>query len=536
MKINTTKRSLLTSVIALMLCFAMLLGTTFAWFTDSVTSANNIIKSGNLDVAMYWADGTTDPDTTTWTDASTGAIFNYDNWEPGYVEVRHIKIANEGSLALKYKVLIEANGEVTDLADVIDVYYTDPAAQVADRTQLIADKKLGTLKEVLANLGQTGNGTLESGAKDVITIAFKMQESAGNAYQGKAIGTDFSIVLLAAQLASEDDSFDDQYDKDGKYDAVTAKVTTADELATAIAEGNPVVLSKDIELNQPIELAPTSKAIINLGGFTLTNAQGTAIEVTSGEVEIKNGTIKNGVSKASRSTAGQNTSIVLSGDAVATITNVTIETEGTGISLSDNARITELNANIDSYLNEGGVRSYDAVYLGDNARIDLISGGTYTSYKSKTFIDTWYNDPKHTYSATESWPIALNGDSAYIGEISGGTFLGEMDKANNGTPIHVNAGRIEKISGGYFGFYKSGLVNPIRNVYINSANGGSIGAITGGTFEKGSLTTGFGCDFESLVDASGCKVVETGETVDVNTQFSTKVTTYTLKVLEVVAK
>ena len=107
---KTTRRALLSSMIALLLCVSMLVGTTFAWFTDSVTSASNIIKSGNLDIEMYWAKGTEDPnaDTTVWTDASTGAIFNYDKWEPGYTEVRHIKISNEGTLALKYQLHIFA--------------------------------------------------------------------------------------------------------------------------------------------------------------------------------------------------------------------------------------------------------------------------------------------------------------------------------------------------------------------------------------------------------------------------------------------
>ena len=118
---RTTKTSLVTSAVALLLCFAMLLGTTFAWFTDSVTSAGNIIQTGTLDVEMYWAEGTEDPSTVTWQDASQGAIFNYNNWEPGYVEVRHIKIENKGSLALTYKLSIIANGEVSDLSDVIDV-------------------------------------------------------------------------------------------------------------------------------------------------------------------------------------------------------------------------------------------------------------------------------------------------------------------------------------------------------------------------------------------------------------------------------
>ena len=218
-KRRTTKTSLVTSAIALLLCFTMLLGTTFAWFTDSVTSAGNIIQTGTLDVEMYWAEGTEDPSTVTWQDASRGAIFNYNNWEPGYVEVRHIKIENKGSLALTYKLSIIANGEVSDLSDVIDVYYLDPAAQIAARDQLNANNKLGTLTEVLANLAETGTGSLAKGESDTVTLALKMQETAGNEYQEKALcDGGFSVQLLATQAVGEFDSFGDDYDNNAAAD------------------------------------------------------------------------------------------------------------------------------------------------------------------------------------------------------------------------------------------------------------------------------------------------------------------------------
>ena len=245
----STKKALVASLLSLVLCFSMLIGTTFAWFTDSVTSANNIIKSGNLDIEMYWAEGTEDPANVSWTDASTGAIFNYDNWEPGYVEVRHIKIANEGTLALKYKVQIVANGEVSDLADVIDVYYVDPAIQVADRAALVNAPKLGTLTEVLAGLGESGNGTLEADTADTITIALKMQETAGNEYMNKSIGSNFSIQLLATQLTSESDSFDNQYDADAKYPGV-ATVTIPENNTEDV-----VLVAENIKVTVPASAA-----------------------------------------------------------------------------------------------------------------------------------------------------------------------------------------------------------------------------------------------------------------------------------------
>ncbi len=219
-KASKTKRALLASVLSLVLCVSMLVGSTYAWFTDSVTSANNIIKAGNLDVEMYWAEGSKPvpaDGSNEWKDASEGAIFDYDLWEPGYVSVRHIKIANVGTLALKYQFNIFANGEVSKLADVIDVYYVDPAVQVVDRTMLTEDNKLGNLTKVLSEISTSASGELEANTSDTVTLALKMRETAGNEYQNLSIGSDFFVQLMATQFTSESDSFDDQYDVQATY-------------------------------------------------------------------------------------------------------------------------------------------------------------------------------------------------------------------------------------------------------------------------------------------------------------------------------
>lgn len=249
-KRKSTKQALLLSALSLLLCVSMLIGSTFAWFTDSVTSSGNIIKSGTLDVEMYWAKGTEAPDSANWEDASKGAIFNYDKWEPGYTEVRHVKIENVGTLAFKYVVNIKANGEVSKLAEVIDVYFVDPATQVSDRAALLDTYKVGTLADVLAGTAGTTHGDLIAGASDSITIALKMQESAGNEYQGLSLGSDFSVQVLATQLTSEKDSFDDQYDKDAvtyvTYDSSKTDAENAAALQAALdaaEEGDIILLS-----------------------------------------------------------------------------------------------------------------------------------------------------------------------------------------------------------------------------------------------------------------------------------------------------
>ncbi|MBO5340390.1 MAG: hypothetical protein J6A62_05280, partial [Oscillospiraceae bacterium] len=97
---KTTKRALFSSALALLLCFTMLLGTTFAWFTDSAASAKNTITAGNLDIEVqYTLDGEN------WKPFDGAAdLFQKGLWEPGHTEVAALKIENKGSLALKYAV------------------------------------------------------------------------------------------------------------------------------------------------------------------------------------------------------------------------------------------------------------------------------------------------------------------------------------------------------------------------------------------------------------------------------------------------
>jgi len=252
-------------------------GGTIAWFTDSVTSSTNIISAGNLDVEMYWADGTQAvpaADSTNWKDASTGAIFNYNLWEPGYTEVRHIKIANVGTLALQYKVSIEATGEVSDLADVIDVYFVDPAVQVADRTALSGITPIGSLADILADVPTNTNGDLLAKETDTITLALKMRESAGNEYMNKAIGSYFAVKLDATQLRAEEDSFDDQYDKDAEYVSVN---TSADIVNNNGKLGEEVVLTAETPYGTMKVTVPAgaqlSSADVSSLKLTATNAE-----------------------------------------------------------------------------------------------------------------------------------------------------------------------------------------------------------------------------------------------------------------------
>ena len=270
-KKHSTKRALIASILSLTLCFSSLIGTTFAWFTDTVTSASNLIQAGTLNVEMYWAKGTEDPASANWKTADGVAMYTADQlWEPGYTDAKHIKIANEGTLALKYQLAIIPNGEVSKLAEVIDVYlYEIPdtdanAAKIATRADLDEDMHIGTLADVISK--GIVQGTLAANTAYTTTVVLKMQETADNDYQGLTIGDGFTVRVLATQVTAEGDSFDDQYDADAWVSGM--EVYTASDLQAAINAGEQnIVLKDDITLDAPIVI-PASSATFSLRSTT----------------------------------------------------------------------------------------------------------------------------------------------------------------------------------------------------------------------------------------------------------------------------
>ena len=218
-----TKKTLVTSVISLLLCIAMLLGSTFAWFTDSVSSLGNKIQAGFLQIDLELLDKASGQ----WHSLkeTQEPIFNYDKWEPGYVDVKILKIENEGNLALKWISKFYSEKELSILADVIDVYVcpSDSALTYPTDRSLNGYTNVGTLRSYVNTIEETTWGTLDAYESAYLGLALKMREEAGNEYQGLSLGGSFDIRIFATQYTSESDSFDNMYDKDATFDIFTDK-------------------------------------------------------------------------------------------------------------------------------------------------------------------------------------------------------------------------------------------------------------------------------------------------------------------------
>ena len=241
-----TKKALLMSVLSMVLCVAMLVGMTFAWFTDTASTGVNKIVSGNLKVDIVGANSDSHISTLNFTKAA-GAQGEAFLWEPGCRYLTEgFRIANKGNLALKWKAEINkdniVNGKVVETAkdgvsllDVIDFYVVTKTADGTE-TEVAIENFVGNLKKTETS--------------EVYYIKGVMQTTAGNDYQDLTLDG-ITITVIATQDTVENDSIGDQYDADAPLDFVP--VGTTNELKAVFAnaaagENVNVSLTGDIDL------------------------------------------------------------------------------------------------------------------------------------------------------------------------------------------------------------------------------------------------------------------------------------------------
>ena len=226
---KSTKRALLGSVMAMVLCLAMLVGATFAWFTDTASTGVNKIQAGNLDVQLVDENGNSlEGKTLEFKQAANAAEGEAVLWEPGCTyELPAVYVKNNGKLALKYKVAITGingiNGSAK-LNEVIDWTIND--------ADLSADHSLAA--------GATS---------EALTIKGHMQESAGNEYMNESIDG-IAITVYATQDTVESDSFKNTYDENATYPVVNVT-----ELKEALTNGGVVNVATDIRTNNSEDTA-----------------------------------------------------------------------------------------------------------------------------------------------------------------------------------------------------------------------------------------------------------------------------------------
>ena len=448
---KSTKRALVSSALAILMCVAMLIGTTFAWFTDTASTGVNKIQAGNLDIELQMKDNDGK-----WVNAE-GKILPFlvegkipaDGtqilWEPGCTYyVPEVRVLNKGNLAVKFEYIPEALGVTGKLAEVLELVFKTPVDANGEEVNIEP--------EIL----KPGEASPEW------SFGYHMLESAGNEYQN-ATATGICVTVVATQATYEKDSIDDQYDKDAEY---PISVTTGDELQTIVSNATApvnIVLTNSITTNNFV--IPEDKDVtLDLNGRTVTNA-GSHTILNKGHLTLTD---------SSADKSGQiislkgNTAALRNGDnAVCVVEGGTFSRDGAngntwhvvenfGKMTFNGGKVVLKNGNGFAITNgwnyfDPGASTTHAVMEINALELDTDSSGI----KNCRYGDLTVNDV--TVTSTGYW--ALSND--YLGTvvINGGTLTSNSFKAvSNGAAMTVNGGTFDGTQGFFVQSYATSTV------------------------------------------------------------------------------
>ena len=434
-KCKDTKRALLISVLSVALCLAMLVGTTFAWFTDVARTGYSTITSGRLDIVLQYKDGETwksaEGKTLNFVKAADAAEDEELLWEPGCTYyLPEVRVINNGTLAVKYE------------------YDTSKFVFTGDTKLLDALEFVG---EAEGDDPESPAILLPGEYSNPLKIGFHMKETAGNEYQGLTL-TGAQIAVVATQATSESDSFDNTYDKDAQY---PISVTTGDELQAIVSNATApvnIVLANSITTNNFV--IPADKDVtLDLNGCTVTNAESHTI-LNKGHLTLTD---------SSADKSGQiislkgNTAALRNGDnAVCVVEGGTISRDGAngntwhvvenfGKMTFNGGKVVLKNGNGFAITNgwnyfDPGASTTHAVMEINALELDTDSSGI----KNCRYGDLTVNDV--TVTSTGYW--ALSNDFLGTAVINGGTFTSTSFKAvSNGAAMTVNGGTFDGTEG-----------------------------------------------------------------------------------------
>ena len=468
---KTTKKNLWLCAVSMMLCVAMLLGTTFAWFTDSVTNKGNVIQAGELD-AVFGYRGLTSNDDYSNVEEMTGTLFNDMKWEPGKSFGYDFKVTNAGSLAFDWELSfqnIKSDGGSNDvnLADVLDVYVLEN----------VEDTELSGTPTTLSALS---NGVVTSGqltAKDEskeFSVVIKMKDTAGNDYQNASIT--FNVYLRAKQATVEEDGFGfNDYDEDAKY-SVTVSDNDPDaviDAANTLKDGESLILNTDVTLpsgtspRKTIRFDAPITATMDFGGHVVTGyngnislvaTNGSNITLTNGTLTAENGTYCTiGADKGNitvdgltlKNTTANGNSVKVWANSVVNLNNVTstsvlggaIEVTGGEVNVNGGT-FTQTgyynwNSGIGAVSYNGVLNIYDMTAISENYCLYTFnSGGTINVYDGN-FTATGNNGGTGVVIQIDSSNYA---SQPSVINIYGGTFDGKIKVGTQNASLNIVSG------------------------------------------------------------------------------------------------
>ena len=247
---KSTKRALISSTLAILMCAAMLIGTTFAWFTDTASTAVNKIQAGNLDVKLMYS-----TDMVTWKEATDQTKLFEDSalWEPGYTQVVYLKVVNAGNLALKYEAGFSknytsnrgknVNGDWYRVDNYLKIGIAETETKFENREAVwsaIAATEKTLSKDFMLTDGWI---TLKAGeSSKPFAMAIYMPTSVGNEANASRLRpssvSGLGIEVRATQATVESDSFGTDYDANAATVLKRVEYTDGEHTVTGNIQAN----------------------------------------------------------------------------------------------------------------------------------------------------------------------------------------------------------------------------------------------------------------------------------------------------------
>ena len=421
-KANSTKKALLSSAFAILICVAMLIGTTFAWFTDTASTGVNKIQAGNLDIEVkYTLDGEN------WNDLDGATdIFQKGLWEPGHTEVVALKFKNNGNLALKYSINMNIVDETAGVNKFNQEYKLSDYLKVKTLSQEasgIGDICIGMAFSARNDgLGYTATANFKDATVldhdlflapgevgNYLIMKVYMPETVGNEANAisteKAASINFGLNVVATQIPYEKDSFGNTYDKDATY---------------------PVIVSNQQQANDAITNATDKKVNISI-------ASGQTI------------TLDNGIANE----GDKSRDITFSGNGSQTVDAITnaVSAEGGQLNYQRGSSFTFENLTI-----QAGEGNFDGIVCNELTFKDCTIKGKLTLFGKATFINCVFDNTMANQYSIWTW---------------GGT-----DVTFEGCTFNTN-GKAILLYGGADGKNPTNLV--VNNCIFNDRNNGSAG-------------------------------------------------------------
>ena len=414
-KQNSTKRALLLSALSLLMCVSMLIGSTFAWFTDSVISGNNKIVAGNLDVELEYYNGTE------WKTVNGATnLFDETLWEPGHTDVVYLRLRNIGSLALKYELAINIVSETPGINMageeflLSDYIYMGVVENINGQSNPYSKDAAGRAKAIAAatnatiiSEGYAADGEMTKGADDLyMAVVVYMPSNVDNDanYRGDAVPSiNLGINLIATQLMNEADSFGKDYDEAAKYviSSDEEMIFNGTEFDTLVTNNGTVDMTNVKIENDNVGFENYGEATLNdvtvNAGTPGTQAYGYAINAYAGSTTVLNDVVVNSANGAIGVTDGANLTFnsgSVEVDSKSTSGRYLFYVVGNGSTLTING------GNFDFNKTQNQKRAY--IYVGDGATV-TVTGGTFGKASTRS-----------------GYTAGILGDGTVI--ITGGTF------------------------------------------------------------------------------------------------------------------